>query len=186
MKAALVRGVAAGQNPRVAARRMIKQTRGAFDGGLPRAQNIARTEMIDAYRDSARVSRETNPAVNGWIWFATLDSRTCGSCLAQAGSEHPKSEHGPDDHQQGRCVAIPKTFTWKELGLDIPEPKHVAKQDGKAWFDKQPAKVQREILGPSRLDAYQSGKIEFSDLSVKHSTDGWRDSYTMPSVASLP
>ncbi len=186
MKTALIRGVAAGQNPRVAAKRMIRQTKGAFDGGLPRAQNIAQTEMLDAARASALESRKANPAVTGWIWWADLSSRTCGSCLAMHGSVHPADEPGPLDHVRGRCSAVPKTLTWKELGLDIKEPEHVKVQSGKEWFDKQPEKVQREIVGPTRLKALNDGRIEFSDLAVRRTNGQWRDSFAMPAVASLP
>lgn len=184
MKRELVRGVAAGKNPRVTARRMINRSRGVFDGGLPRAMNIARTEMIDSYRRAADETRKSNSMIKGWIWYATLDHRTCGSCLAMAGTEHPSSESGPHDHQQGRCTAIPLTKSWADLGLDIPEPKPIT-QDGEAWFNRQSEKVQHGIVGPARLKALQDGKIEFSDLAVRRSNVGWRDSYGMPAVGSL-
>lgn len=183
MKRELIRGTVIGDNPRVAARRMIERTEGAFNGGLARANNIARTEMLDAYRSSALETRKRNRSVlRGWTWMATLDHRTCGSCLAQHGSFHPVGEPGPLDHQQGRCTAITVTKTWADLGFDAPEPAPVNLPDAEAWFNAQPVAVQRSILGPTRLELYRNGQLSFSDLSKRKRNPNWRSSYGVPAL----
>ena len=184
MNRVLVLGQAAGDNPRDAARRMVQEARDAFNGGIARAQVIARTEMIDAHRGAAEASQNANHEVlEGWMWWAKLDPRTCASCIAQHGQLHPLEEPGPLDHHQGRCARVPRTKTWAELGFDgvpetVPPP-----ESGLDWFKRQPENVQREVLGPKRYEAWLAGDYPFEAWSVRKSTDGWRDSFH---VGSLP
>ena len=93
---------------------------------------IARTEMLDANREAALETRKTNNDIlECWEWWAQLDSsRTCISCIAQHGTRHPADEPGPLDHHQGRCVAVPATKSWRELGFDIDEPDELQTQTG--------------------------------------------------------
>ena len=53
MKSEIIRGIAVGDNPRVAAARMLARVEGHFNGGLTRALVIARTEMLDAHREAS-------------------------------------------------------------------------------------------------------------------------------------
>lgn len=103
MRRALVVGIAAGDNPRTAARQIIRDVEGAFNGGLSRAMVIARTEMIDAYRDTAMHVHQVNRAVlDGWVWISSLDRRQCPACWAMHGTEWPVDQPGPWGHQQ--CI----------------------------------------------------------------------------------
>jgi len=173
----LVRGVAAGKNPRETAARMVKNTEGGFNGGLTRALTIARTETLDAHRAAAKVAQEQNADVlGGWIWLASLSSRTCPSCLAMNGTEHPLDEDGPHDHPNGRCARMPKTKSWADLGIDLDEPAP-STPDAGDWFASQDAAAQKKILGPARYDAWKRGEYPMSDWAQRHSTEGWRDSY---------
>lgn len=179
----LIRGVAAGSNPKVTAGRIIARTEGRFNGGLNRALNIARTETLDAHRAGAALGMSQHADVlRGWEWLAVLDERTCPSCWSQHGSEHPLDEPGPNDHQQGRCARNVLTRSWSDLGFDIPEPPSVT-PDAQTAFDGLSAAKQLEILGPSRYEAYAAGGFPMSDWSVKRENPGWRDSYV---VASAP
>jgi hypothetical protein len=181
MKQELVRGIAVGSNPRVAARKMFVRTRQAFDGGLWRAENLARTEMLDAHRAGSLSSRQANgDVVLGWQWLCSLSARTCPSCLAQHGSRHPADEPGPLDHQQGRCTALPLSRSWLDLGIDAPEPPPVPVQDSREWFDLQSADVRRQIMGPKRLALLDSGGLQWSELSRRKTNDNWRDSFAVP------
>lgn len=179
MRRELMRAVAVGDNPNVAARRMVGAVREKFDGGLTRALVIARTETVDAYRTAAQASQDANADVLvGWQWGCTLSERTCPSCLAHHGELHPLSEPGPLDHHQGRCARIPRAKTWRQLGFDIDEPpSDLEPGDGVAWFEQQPDSVKGQILGPKRMAAYQRGEYGPDKWSVRKSTDGWRDSY---------
>lgn len=181
----LIRGIAVGDNPRTAARRMLKRVEGRFNGGLSRAVNIARTEMLDANRSAAHAQDLANADVlTGWEWSAKLDARTCSSCLAQHGSLHEVDEAGPLDHQQGRCARIPVTKSWRALGFDIDEPPS-ASQDAQAWFNGLPEEEQVGIMGSERLGLLRSGATTWSDLSTRRKTSGWRDSFAPTPVSQL-
>lgn len=181
----LIRGVAVGENPRAAARRMLSTVESGFNGGLTRALVIARTEMLDAHRGGAWAQDQANRDVlAGWQWVATLDVRTCPSCLAQHGTQHPVDVPGPWDHQQGRCARVPVTKSWRELGFDLDDPPS-AVPDAREWFDGLPAEKQVQVMGPTRLRLLDDGQISWADLSTRRSTPGWRDSYGVTSLRDL-
>ena len=186
MNRALVLGQSAGDNPRDVARRMVKQARDAFNGGITRAQVIARTEMADAHRGAAEASQNANTDVlEGWVWWAQLGPRTCSSCIAQHGQLHPLDEPGPLDHHQGRCTRLPRTKTWEELGFHgIPETRPEIEL-GPDWFDRQPENVQLAILGPKKLEAWMGGDFPFEEWSIRKSTVGWRDAFHVRSLNQL-
>lgn len=185
VRRSVIRGVAAGESPRVTAAAMVRRVEAAFNGGLTRALTIARTEILDASRAAAAIQQQANADVlTGWVWTADLSSRTCPSCIAQHGSVHPLTDPGPLDHQQGRCARTPVTKSWRQLGFDIDEPPS-AVPDAREWFASQPADTQLAIMGPSRLEALQSGGVGWDDLSARRTTDGWRDSYGVTPVRDL-
>ena len=177
MNRALNLGISAGDNPRDVARRMIQQARDGFNGGIARAQVIARTELIDAHRNAAQASHDANRDVlAGWVWWAELGPRTCPSCVMQHGKLHDLDEPGPLDHHQGRCARLPRTKTWAELGFDVPESRPGI-ETGLDWFHRQPEGVQRSILGPQRFEAWQAGDYPADRWSVRRETVGWRDAF---------
>lgn len=179
IRAELVRGMIVGDNPREAARRMLAATEGRFTGGLTRALNISRTEMLDAMRAGQHATDQANTdTLAGWTWGAHLDSRTCGACVAMHGTEYPLEEPGPIDHHSGRCARIPRTKTWAELGFPgIPEP-DTGLIDADAWFDELTDDEQRQILGKAGFEAWQAGTYPMSAWAARKSNDGWRDSIT--------
>lgn len=179
MKRALVRTVAEGTNPRVAARRMVQDVKGVFNGGLTRARVIARTEQIDAYRAAAKQAMDDNKnMLAGWMWVAKLSARTCRSCLSKHGTHHQLDEPGPLDHQQGRCVRVPITKTWEELGFKgIKEPPPVVGESGEDWLKRQPAETQEAILTKRGAELWRAGDWPSSQWSTLRRTEGWRDSY---------
>lgn len=185
VRAELVRGIAVGENPRRTAARMVERTERRFNGGLNRALNIARTEMLDAHRAAAEVEQAAQAEVlAGWVWLCTLDTRTCVSCLVQHGQLHELDEAGPHDHPQGRCARMPKTKTWRELGIDLDEPADVV-PDARAWFDALTEDEQRAILGPTRYRLLTSGEVSWEDLSQRRENAGWRPSYAVTPVRDL-
>lgn len=176
MKRELVRAVAVGDNPRTAARRMMARANGVFAGGRNRALTIARTEQLDAYRRASQHHNVANRAVlKGWRWIADLSARTCRSCLAMHGTDHPVTEAGPIDHHQGRCTRVPVTKSWADLGVDADEPADVT-PSAADWFNGQPEQVQRDILTNRGYDEWKAGNYPRSDWSSRRSTEGWRDS----------
>lgn len=185
MKANLVKGIAVGDHPDRVAARMVRQAEKGFNGGLTRALVITRTEMLDAHRAGGKASDLANRSVVAtWQWMANLDAATCPSCLAQHGQEFPIEEDGPLDHQCGRCVRLPKTKSWKDLGFDIEEPEDLL-PNSEEWFNSLTPDTQRRIMGPTRLELLQNGDISWGDLAQRKSTDGWRDSYHVTPVRDL-
>ncbi len=182
----LVGGITEGRSPRDAARRIMKAIEGDFNGGLTRALNIARTELLDAYRSAAMEHQAANGDVlDGWIWSARLDTRCCPSCWAQHGTVHPITEPGPLDHQQGRCARVPKTKSWADLGFaGMAEPAS-AVPDARTVFAGLPEADQLKIMGPARLDGLRNGDFDWSDLSTRRTVDGWRDSFGVTPLSVL-
>lgn len=173
----LIRGVASGSNPRVTAARIVRRTERQFNGGLNRALVIARTETLDASREAARLGRGQHADVlGGWMWVSALDARTCPSCWAMHGTRHPVEEFGPDDHQQGRCTAMPVTKSWADLGIEGVEEPPSLLPSAADRFDELDVETQKAILGPRRFDAWQAGEFPMDSWSVQRTTDGWRDS----------
>ena len=173
MRRRLIQGVAAGRNPRDTARLMVRDVQDDFDGGLARAQVIARTETIDAYRAGANAHHEANADVlAGWAWLANLSARTCSSCVAMHGTEHALDEPGPLDHPQGRCSRMP--LVKPELVPGAPKP---VIESGPEWLTRQPEGVQRSVLGPRRFEAWQDGGYPVSRWAVRRESPDWRASY---------
>lgn len=178
IQAELARGMIVGDNPREAARRMMVATEGRFTGGLTRALNISRTEMLDAMRIAQHATDQVNAAtLAGWTWGAHLDSRTCGSCIAMHGTEWPLEEPGPIDHHSGRCARLPRTKSWAELGFPgIPEP-DLGLVDAGEWFDSLTVPEQVGILGKRGHEEWAAGRFPMDQWATRKSNDGWRDSF---------
>jgi hypothetical protein len=182
----LIRGVSTGQNPRTVARLMINRLESEFNGGLARALNIARTEMLDAHREASRIRDEANASILGsWLWMCTFSTRTCPSCLSKHGTEYPITEPGPLDHQSGRCTRVTVTKSWRDLGIDRPEPRGRSLPDAREWFASLPERDQLAIMGRTRLDLLLSGEIEWDELSTLRTTRGWRDSFGVTPLRDL-
>lgn len=181
----LIRGVALGENPREAGRRMVRAVEGHFNGGLSRATTIARTEMLEAHRNAAHAQDLANTdTLTGWKWMATLATSTCMSCLSQHGQLHEVAEPGPYDHQNGRCVRLPVSKSWRELGFNLDDPPDIT-PDARAWFDQLPNRDQLAMMGPERYDLFQSGQIGWDDLTQLRHSPAWRDSYGLTPVNVL-
>lgn len=185
MRRALIQGITIGSNPRDMARDMVQRVQGAFNGGLTRAVNIARTETLDAYRRAGQlVDQQHADVLQGWTWLATLDARTCPGCWGMHGTIHTLDEPGPQDHQQGRCARVPTLLPWSKLGLKGPEPLSVL-PDARARFDAMSEADQLRVMGPDRLQLLRTGKVSWSDLAVRRESTAWRPSYVPRPVRDL-
>lgn len=181
----LIRGVAVGDNPRTSASRMLARVQGKFEGGLGRALNIARSEVLDAHRAAATAAQAANADVlDGWTWSASLGPRCCPACWSRHGTEHPLSEPGPHGHQQCRCSRMPRSKTWKQLGFNIAEPPSVL-PDARATFAAMPEKDRLAVMGARRLAALDSGAARWEDLAVHKDVRGWRDAWYVRPVKDL-
>lgn len=183
---ALLAGLALGHNPR----QIAPQVKQALDVPRWRALTIARTEQLRSYRSAAQETYRANSnVVEGWIWTAALNARTCAACIASNGTEHPLDEEMAA-HVNCRCAAIPKTRSWSDildpLGIDasgIPETTAQV-QSGPEWFDAQSEKTQRAILG-SAYDLYASGDVSLEDFVGKNHDPDWGTSIRVKSMKEL-
>jgi len=89
-------------------------------------------------------------------------------------------------HPRCRCFLLPKTDTYKNLGLDIDELKSNIRPytergdkrkiieagqfvgDFEGFLKSRDKKYQMDFLGPNRYKLWKSGKIKIKDLSDKN------------------
>ncbi len=181
----LLVGAVRGQNPRAVARQMMENVSGAFNGGRTRALNVARTELLDAHRQAAAATQaQYGDVLDGWQWLAHLTTRTCPACWGMQGTTHELTEPGPNGHQQCRCTRVPKTKSWADLGIPIEEPRSLIVPGNEA-FRQLPAKDQLAIMGPTRLQALNSGTADWSELAQLRHNNGWRDAYYVRPVSDF-
>lgn len=178
-------GVARGLNPRrIASRMRAVSALSAEHTPLPlsRARMIARTEAMRAYRDASVATYGQNTdVVSGWVWISGLDRRTCGSCIAQHGSEHPLTEQMAT-HPNCRCVAAPLVKPWRELGVNAGrEPDPVP--SGARWFASRPPREQEAILGRAKAAAVRSRRVTLTDFVQRDTSPQWGASTREASLA---
>ena len=75
-----------------------------------------------------------------------------------------------------KCSQAPRTRSWSELGFDgIEDQPELQVANGRELFDRQPARVQRAVLGPAKFQAYADGQISLADLvGFRHDPDWGR------------
>lgn len=188
MRQALTRGMAAGDNPRETAHRMIRDAERGFTGGLGRAMTIARTEQLDAARAADMLTLEANTDVaDGWRWMATLDADTCIACAVRHGTLHPPDQFGPEGHPNCRCTSVAALKSWSELGIEgVPEPPGVINDgDGLEFFNSLDEQSQRTMMGPTRYQAWQNGDLHWEDLAQRRENPDWRPSWQPTPVSAL-
>lgn len=177
LRGQLLRGITVGDNPRQAARDLLRRLEGDFNGGLSRAMRIMRTEFLDAHREATRRTDLANPdTVTGWRWLTRLDGLTCRSCVAMNGQQFPPEEPGPQDHPNGRCARVPTTKSWEGLGFTGIEEPESAFPDAGEWFDNLDEATQKQILGAAGFEAWLNGNYPMSEWATRRENPGWRDS----------
>lgn len=167
----LTRGVAAGDNPRATASRMLQRAEDLHNFGRARAVNIARTETLDAYREGARVTELAHAdLLAGWVWICHLGPRTCRSCLAMHGQVFDLEVSGPDDHQQGRCARVP-VVREDDGSVDLSWV-----PSAEDHFASLPPQQQQKILGQNGWKAWLAGDFPVEAWTKTRENDGWRNS----------
>jgi len=149
---------------------------------------------VNAQKEVYRQNPEVVPLVE---WSAVMEPGyyktgrgTCIRCAALDGQVFTIETAPPIPlHPRCRCILLPKTPSYRELGLDIDEiqdsyrpytmrgPKNidaggkrkileVGFNDGdySTWFNKRPEAFKLNVLGPSRLKLFQAGKVKFKQF----------------------
>lgn len=144
-----IRGIADGQNPLQTAR----DIRRAVQGLPPHyANSLMRTLQLESYRSASAISQQANSDIlEGAIRVATLDARTCLTCIALHGTALGVGQK-VESHHQCRCVSVP---------IVRGRPRTV--QTGVDWFTAQSAARQREIMGAANYAAYADGAVTLQD-----------------------
>jgi SPP1 gp7 family putative phage head morphogenesis protein len=177
---ALVNGLASGEGIEATARALDP----ILNVGRARARNIAHTETMRAMRQATAQSYAQNTDVlEGWIWTASLTTRTCPACWAMHGTEHPASER-LDGHQQCRCAMVPKVRSWSEILGDasIPDDRPVI-ETGEEAFQRLSENDQRSILGDGLYALWSEGSVSFDALAVRTEDPRWGASVRPITVA---
>lgn len=165
----LVTGLAVGENPIAVARGLRQQ----YNIPLQRARLIARTEMLTAYREATRERFiENQSVIKGWTWVSVLAKSTCPACWIMHGSKHSVDER-LDGHPNCRCVMVPFTKSWEELGFEgIPDTRPVV-PDGETVFRSRSETFQKEVMGPKAHAMWKAGDLRFTDLLARKDDPRW-------------
>jgi len=154
----LIREIVSGKGPLAIARDLRLMLT-----GLPaaNANQLLRTLQLTSFREAQRAHRIANVHILEYqIRIATLDDRTCMSCIALHGTTLPIDAR-IDDHHQGRCTSVTKV-----RGLPAP-----IIETGEAWFMRQPETRQIDMMGGSAWRAWQDGAIQLSDFPKPYQDD---------------
>lgn len=100
-----------------------------------------------------------------WRYVATLDGRTCLACGADDGKLFKRNEPRPSlpRHINCRCVYVPVTPTWKQLGADVDE------------FVDDPARAATKESGRVVHHRDGSTSTKFTVESVEHTTESYAE-----------
>ena len=152
-----------------------KNARVLVHSSVMTAANQAR---LATFRKNARL-------IKGLRWLATLDSRSCVVCMAldgQAwnldGEKLPQTKvdfTAPPKHFGCRCILSPIPKTFKDIGLNIPEPTDAGQRasslgpvEGSITFDdflaRQSPTFVENVLGKRRAELFRAGKLSVRDL----------------------
>jgi hypothetical protein len=125
-------------------------------------------------------------------WSAILEAGntktgrgTCPRCIALDGSQWETDDYSRPPcplHVRCRCILLPVTKTWREMGFDIDEmekaysPWFVKDEKGKKieqgrtdmsyheWFASRGPQFQDNAIGPRRAQLYREGKLQLVDM----------------------
>ena len=179
IRAELTSGIITGRNPRVTAQR-IRQA--SATGTLARAETIARTETLRAYRNAQQQAYDASPVVDGWTWLSAQNARTCAACWVMTGSWHPTTERLAG-HVNCRCRMIPRTPSWESLGLvGLPDTNPQVPPGPETLAQLHPDELVH-ILGPGKYERYRAGELALSDMVTETDSPVWGKSVR---VATIP
>ncbi len=164
---ALTTALVRGSSPRLAAQALEAAVQGL---GRNRALRLARSSMLDAYRDSTLAAYRQNDVITAYKRIAAHGPRTCLACLALDGKIYPLGQDF-SRHASCRCALVPVTKSWSDLGYPgIPEP--AQPETGAAWFARQPKTTQRAMLG-SAFPYYERGQVTLNDFVEEINHPRW-------------
>ena len=161
-------------------------TVGALDTARHNIAALVHTVMQTVANDSRLAVFDANKdIIKEYEWFSAMDGHVCPRCIALSGRRwknnkahdpigHTVPFRNPPIHWNDRCVLLPITKSFKELGVDINEvpPGERASRFGpissRTTFDeflkRMPESQQNEMLGVGRAQLWRDGKITLAQL----------------------
>ena len=157
------------------------------------ARTFVQTANVSAM---SAVMAANSDIVKKWKWSSVLENSnlrtgtgTCIRCAVNDGNLYNLGEGPPIPlHPRCRCVQIPQTVTFRELGIDMDEFEEVArpwttrpdipigeggrniltwgshKGEYASWFESRGEQFQKNVVGPKRFELIKSGNVKFKDL----------------------
>lgn len=172
---------------------------GVLEVSRRHAEAMTRTIVNHTSNQAMQATLKNNAAVvKGWVFTATLDSRTSITCASLSGTVWPVGQGPiPPRHVRCRSIAVPELKSWKELGIDLEEmpPAMRASKDGPVradisfqdWLKGQDTATQVDILGKTRQKLFADGKLtidKFTDDAGRVlSLDQLKDKYRLADEA---
>ena len=159
---------------------------GIMDVARKNAASLVQTSVQAVANDARRETFKYNSdVIKGIRQVSTLDSRTSLVCVSYSEAEWDLQfkpigkttlpfNGGCPRHFNCRSVEVPITKTFKELGVNLPEPKGTtrASSDGlvsvdttfNSYLTRKGQSYQDEVLGIGRAKLWREGKITLRDL----------------------
>jgi SPP1 gp7 family putative phage head morphogenesis protein len=174
--------------------RAIRGTRAANfkDGVLEASRRDVEAAVRTAVNHISNHARQATYAanadvLNGWMFVATLDSRTTITCASLDHKVFPIGKGPmPPRHVRCRSTSIAVTKSFRELGIDLDEVPggSRASMDGQvpsgvdfdSWLRARPASFQDEVLGAAR------GKLFRGGLRMERFTDRVGEVFDLPTL----
>lgn len=159
-------------------------TPGIMEISRRNASALVHTSIMQVANDARLATYQANAdVINGVQHLATFDAHTCAQqCVPRSGAEWDLDGNpikgnfpfqSPPLHFNCRCVLVPITRSFRELGIDVDEVKGTRASDlGQidsgtsfdAFLSRHDVAYQDELLGKGKADLWRSGKITLRDL----------------------
>ena len=173
----ILSGISKGMGPDAIANLMTSH---AQDIPLSAAENLTRTLQLTSYREaSVAMEVQNSELIRGKIRVATLDSRTCLTCISLHGTPLALGER-VDDHYRGRCsefYQVPGGPDFPEImqADSIPGERNFTKfQSGEDWFASLSPERQAQQASfastPAKFRAFKDG-VPLSDFVGDHTDE---------------
>ena len=161
-------------------------TAGVMDTARAGARVLVHSSVMSV-ANAARLAtyKENDDAIKGYEQLSTLDGHTTDICIAYSGAQWDLDfkpingttlpfNGGCPRHWGCRSIIVPILKTFKELGIDIPEPpvgtrasnfgEVPADMSFDAFLRRRTKEQQDEQLGSGRAQLWRDGKITLRQL----------------------
>jgi SPP1 gp7 family putative phage head morphogenesis protein len=157
-----------------------------------KVEAVVRTALTHMASESRKwVYQNNSDLIEGYQWVSTLDERTTDICQSYDGLvwifDSKAREAGqydlldgevyPPAHIRCRSTTVPLLVSWESLGISgdkIPEGSRASmngqvpeKTTYKEWLVKQPASLQKDVLGVTRYNMMKDGEININSFYSK-------------------